>query len=234
MEPLKLLIKSSLDVGDNKVLPFCKNLSNGLEQIVIDYFLHSEMIEWTKEKLTDSWSLFRNKGKNQILFRDKVNVEPEDNIPENTDIFIYQPYGSQQYPDFLILRRTREKLCIIKLELKSSKNWKSTWNCGLPRPYPGCLYIHYNTKDKLMYPFYGEDLITVEEYKRLFNDVKHFKSLLKEHGKAKNFSIYFRQMFNQLHNYEVKSLESSVNKIISYLDTINKDYKTDIIFENDE
>ena len=60
-------------------------------------------------------------------------IENDDRVIENTTRFkqnyISQPFGTQSYPDILIL----DNRIVLCLELKSSKGAKPVWNSGLPK-----------------------------------------------------------------------------------------------------
>ncbi|WP_322908971.1 hypothetical protein [Mycoplasmopsis felis] len=59
-------------------------------------------------------------------------------------IYIYQPFGSQNFPDFLILTNNY----VIPLEVKFSKKNKNSelpkWNSNVPKS--NAIYLYVNSK----------------------------------------------------------------------------------------
>lgn len=62
----------------------------------------------------------------RLIENDDVIIE---NITRFKQNYISQPFGTQSYPDVLIL----ENKTLLCLELKSSKGTKPVWNSGLPK-----------------------------------------------------------------------------------------------------
>ena len=59
--------------------------------------------------------------------------------------FIAQPYGSQNYPDFLIL--DGERVVSIEVKFSKGKQGKPVWNSGLPRPNGIYIFGAYRRND---------------------------------------------------------------------------------------
>ncbi len=114
--------------------------------------------------------------------------------------FMRQPYGSQAYPDFAILKGDR----VISIEVKFSKGTQSrpVWNSGLPRPNGVYIFGSLGREDITF--FRGCDVLSLDEVKKLqdFFDKglkvyqREFNS--DEMSKQKyGFSAYIRKAFEQ-------------------------------------
>jgi len=78
------------------------------------------------------------------------NWEKANNIPNN--IFIFQPFGSQNTPDFII----KYQNILIPLEAKSSKDTKPSFNGTLP--HHNCIYAFTSKKYNKHTLFLGKDV----------------------------------------------------------------------------
>lgn len=92
-------------------------------------------------------------------------IESDDRIIKNITQFkqnyIAQPFGTQRYPDILIL----DGKTVLCLELKSSKGTKPVWNSGLPKANGLYVFGSYVKKDITF--FRGCDILNDEDRKRL-------------------------------------------------------------------
>jgi len=120
------------------------------------------------------------------------------NPTKNDKMFIYQPYGSQQYPDFLIF----EGNYIFPVEAKFSKSGKRpVWNSGLPRP--NGIYIYGALEHKKIVVFSGIDIVSVEESIKLHEFFLKLKELENEFNFSNmseqryGFVVYSRKAFEQ-------------------------------------
>ena len=91
--------------------------------------------------------------------------------------FIYQPNGSQNYPDFLVVEAD-EVVCI---ETKYTRPPRPVWNSGLPRP--NGFYILGTPRDH-----------AIREKQDKFND-RHMS------GQSRGFAVYIRKTFGQGKQY---------------------------------
>ncbi len=169
---------------DETIYTGIKNKHNTFEDTMYNYFIENNVIEWSKEEAKIYWTSFHPFEKIKNI--DSVELHKNDNIPNRRDIFIKQPYSSQRKPDFLLLRRNNDTVNFIKLELKSSKCWTSIWNCSQPEPSLGWIYIHYNSKIKSIFSFFGSELITEEQYEKNVNIFKKFQIMLSTIKQDKN------------------------------------------------
>lgn len=103
--------------------------------------------------------------------------------------FLYQPFGSQKFPDFILFENNK----IILIEFKWSKNKNIAFNDSLPFYYA---FYFFATPDNL-FLFQGKDLISFDLYILLNNKVK----LLREESKKKkkNLGIYIGDQNLNLH-----------------------------------
>jgi len=92
--------------------------------------------------------------------------EPAKNIPNN--IFIEQPCGANQTPDFIIKYNNK---CVF-LEAKSSKDAKPMYNSGIPNP--NILYVFCSKKYDSTTIYRGNDIMNNETRAR-------FDALIKRH-----------------------------------------------------
>ncbi len=118
--------------------------------------------------------------------------------------FFHQPYGPQEYPDFLILDGDG----VVSIETKYSKNkqGKPMWNSGLPRPNGIYVFGSYGRKDITF--FRGADVVPKEDVRKLRD---FFDKGLSEYQQRFNsdemkeqaygFSVYIRRAFDQNKKY---------------------------------
>ena len=133
-------------------------------------------------------------------------VENDLDSPQFKNCFIYQPYGKQNFPDFLIFT----KKYIVALEIKYSKNKNKSpmWNSNLPKGNAIYIFGSYGLKDITF--FKGSDILPEEERNLLvdfFESTKkmenRFKKLLKEKylnqeiKQEKGFFVYVRRAYTQ-------------------------------------
>ena len=141
--------------------------------------------------------------------------EDDDDIDNDTYLnyhYINQPFGSQQYPDFLVLD-THYVLC---LELKfSEKTVRPVWNSGLPRANGIYIFASYKKKDitffrgcdilnnqdrKLLKGFFDEELERSESFNEIYMSDQEF-----------GFSTYARKAYQQTRKH-------NPNAITNFLD----------------
>lgn len=147
----------------------------------------------------------------------------ENNIKHNNIKYIkgiiYQPFGTQQFPDFLIIESNKDIIHFICVELKSSKTNKSLWNCGCPLPYSNTVYIHINKKLNKKIYILGNELINKNEYDKIFklwNELQLYCKNIKQTKKM--FKLDIRRVIIQNINYNFDDKQQ-------YLDNIKTFYK---------
>ena len=141
-----------------------------------------------------------NSIKNSIL--DKKSNDIIDNIYCERDkslgnCFICQPYGSQDFPDFLIF--TNKKIISIEVKYSGSKSSKPMWNSNLPKANAIYIFGSYGREDVTF--FLGSDVLPMPEREELinfFDEIKklenNFRKNLKE--KIKNDNAVFNRGFD--------------------------------------
>ena len=115
--------------------------------------------------------------------------------------YIYQPNGSQDYPDFMVFEHDQ----VVCLEVKFSKQPHPVWNSGLPRPNGFYILGCSATKDITF--FHGRDVVTRDESKKLHEFFDHLKAeqqrFNEQHmsGQSHGFAVYIRKAFEQKKMY---------------------------------
>lgn len=126
---------------------------------------------------------------------------------EYTNIFVHQPYGSQQFPDFLVF--TENKIFAIESKYSKKDGKKPTWNSNLPKSNTIYIFGCYEKKDITF--FIGEDVLPHSERvvlnnffeettSKVINDFKDelkHKFETKEMKFANGFNVYIRKAFEQ-------------------------------------
>lgn len=115
--------------------------------------------------------------------------------------YIYQPNGSQNYPDFMVFEPDQ----VVCLEVKFAKQPHPVWNSGLPRPNGFYILGCSTTKDITF--FHGRDVITRDESKKMHAFFDRLKAeqqrFNKENmsGQRHGFAVYIRKAFEQKKKY---------------------------------
>ena len=146
----------------------------------------------------------------------------DDQIDSRSREILHQPNGSQKSPDILI----KYDGLSIKIEAKTSKNSKITWNGGLPEE--DTIYIYNNYNSKIMTYFLGSDVLTTNNRSLLREThqatmkskiVTETNSLLKNNGC--NVEYYVRAMYVDKTNYENNTKRDEWRiSVEKYLDNI--------------
>ena len=137
-------------------------------------------------------------------------IESDDGIIENTTRFkqnyVFQPFGTQSYPDVLII----DNKTVLCLELKSSKGTRPVWNSGLPKANGIYVFGSYVRKDITF--FRGCDILNDEDRKRLLgffeNAMKNAESFNQEYmsNQEFGFGVYARKMYQNQRTYNPKAI----------------------------
>jgi len=145
--------------------------------------------------------------------------------------FIFQPFGSQSYPDFIIFFEN----FLIPLEIKFNKNnGNPMWNSGYPKK--NWIYIYWNWSKEDVTFFLGDNVLNdierniMEEffYKLKILEQNVNKELIQYDINNTGFQVYIRKAFNQkntknntevsfLNNSKRRYREENVIKFISLL-----------------
>ena len=178
---------------------FLKNVVSGSDfELVIEKTLSYEKI--TDIKKIKNWKILKEKT------LDKFNPNF---VPNNYEIsgFMRNPFGSQSYPDFLIF----EEDYVYCVEVKTSKSNKPMWNSGIPRQ--NGIYIISSTSNQAITFFFGKDIITLEEAKKLHRVYvekfdKESEEFNRNEMKNQKYGIYIypRKAYAQSKKYNTKAI----------------------------
>ena len=114
--------------------------------------------------------------------------------------FITQPFGSQQYPDFIIFDKTR----IVCIETKFSRGnqTRPVWNSGLPRPNGIYIFGSYGRTDLTF--FRGIDVVSIDDVKQLHDffdkGLRAYQQQFNDDEMNKQkygFRVYIRKAYEQ-------------------------------------
>lgn len=125
---------------------------------------------------------------------------------EYTDFFIWQPHGSQNFPDFLVF--CEKYIFAIETKFSSKTNNKPMWNSNIPKENSIYVFASYTQKDLTF--FLGHDVIekkereemlklwqkTDEEYKKWEKDFSQ-KVKVGEFANKYGFTTYIRKAYEQ-------------------------------------
>lgn len=142
------------------------------------------------------------------LVQDDQSLTEIDNPTNYTRHYLVQPFGSQNYPDFLVFDENR----VVSIESKYSKKseGKPMWNSGLPRP--GGIYIFgaYGRGDVTF--FRGCDVVSPSESRKFiefFNRQQQAQEEFNEQnmqGQKYGFVAYVRKAFDQNLRYNEEAV----------------------------
>ena len=166
------------------------------------------MVSIGDDKIIDSYLLkikpniqkkLDNKIINNTLYSDTQNIAYK-------DFFIWQPYGTQNFPDFLVF--TEFKIFTIESKYSTKNQNKPLWNSNLPKKDSLYIFGCYEKRDITF--FRGEDILPEKERKiiskiwdetdmiyktweKLFEEKLKTSEIKNEYG----FSPYIRKAYQQ-------------------------------------
>lgn len=202
-----------------------KGTDNDVESLIKKLFSYHGLISFDKTNLPDYVIKYINKSRLNII-DNFIKLEKNQKIQKNKDLFIYNLFGSQQYPDFVIIHIKDNILYFILFEIKSSQNDRSVWNSTLPKPFPYCIYIHINKKTKKYLIFIGKEIITLESYLKFIPLIKEIEQSVKNFNTIEEnpkYNYYSRKMYNQMFNYDYKKSKKFKKNVITFLDSISNE-----------
>ena len=129
----------------------------------------------------------------------KTNGGAIDNATEKKSHFVLQPYGSQQYPDFLVFEDS--KIWAIETKFNKRKASHPFWNSGLPRP--NGIYIYACGIRKQITFFVGKDVVRSSEAEQMHRELDKLKTMATNFNKQEltirphGFMIEIRKAFSQ-------------------------------------
>ncbi len=123
--------------------------------------------------------------------------------------FIHQPFGRQNYPDFLVF--SGEWIFAIETKFSAKNQSKPVWNSGLPRP--NGIYVFGSMERKDLTFFLGGHILSIADTRKLHD---FFDKGLKEYQDRFNaetmnqqkygFAAYIRKAFEQKKAFNKKAI----------------------------
>lgn len=147
----------------------------------------------------------------------------EDKSFENC--FVSQPYGSQNFPDFIVF--TNKKIISIEIKYSSNVASKPMWNSNLPKANSIYIFGSYGRGDVTF--FMGNDVLPMNERDELidfFEEIKKLEDSFKKKIKKNNKDNLFAYKFDRGFNVYVRRAYEQ-NK------TINENAKIDYFLHED-
>ncbi len=131
------------------------------------------------------------------LASDFINV-PNPNLKQT---FVYQPYGSQQFPDLIVF--TNKKVVPLEIKFSAKSQSKPIWNSNVPRANAFYVFGSYGSRDITF--FCGDSIIAPRHRKFLygfFNDIRALQDKIRVDMPAlditnRGFTPYIRAAFDQ-------------------------------------
>lgn len=144
--------------------------------------------------------------------------------------FIYQPYGSQQFPDIIIF--TENKIIPLEIKFSSKKQKNPIWNSNVPKANAFYIFGSYGMRDLTF--FCGNDIIVPEHRESLYGffiDIKKLQKKARENMPKldktnRGFTPYIRAAFDQrkhkpsvetnffIHSDRQKIEKSAIKKLV--------------------
>ena len=218
LEDVKKNKKDFLDADDGEQ---CEKL---FSERLSEYF--ADMTSTTDKSIRK----FKKTIKDSVLNKERSNVVDNtlySSNPENEsykNYFIYQPYGSQNYPDFLVV--TEYKVFAVEIKYSAKSAPKPMWNSNLPKE--DGIYIFGCKGLKKLIIFRGGDILPSKEREALLQIWKdlekkkdelvlNFKNRIEseEFENAFGFEPYLRHAFQQTQT-------TNDDAIINYFDNPSK------------
>lgn len=182
-----------------------------------------------KEYIADIKTSILSKDKDTLLkntLKDKVKGN------QYINFFVCQPYGSQNFPDFLVFTNNS----IFSIESKFGKNntTKPVWNSNLPKKQGIYIFGSFGKKDVTF--FMGKDVLTDKERELLLNIWNETDKSFKD-WKTENKKLYKSKTIDNKHGFvpyirKAYDQNKTINKN-AYLDYFNnpdrKDYEESVI-----
>ncbi len=142
--------------------------------------------------------------KKRILQNDEI-ISNETNFKQH---YLYQPFGSQNYPDFIIF----DKRILVSIESKfTEKNHtKPVWNSGIPRLNGLFIFGSYGKQDITF--FRGCNVVSKEErslFQQFFAEEKGRADSFNKQNMSNQefgFSAYVRTAYEQKKMYNVNAI----------------------------
>lgn len=135
--------------------------------------------------------------------KETTNADLVNNVGDYRRHFVFQPFGSQDYPDFLLF--SGDYVIAIETKYSNSGQRKPIWNSGLPRLNGVYVFGSYKAMDITF--FKGGDILTADEIRalrRFFDAMKAEQDKFNTSamgGQSYGFNAYVRRAFDQNKRY---------------------------------
>lgn len=133
--------------------------------------------------------------------------------------YVAQPFGSQCYPDFIVVYRSGGNIKVLYIECKSSQSDKARWNCSMAIPQKYCLYLHHNTRKDVVYAALGSQLSDRESYQNYLAKKREMSTLNKDTAISSEWKVGYRIDVISGPSFT----EAMVDDALEYLSTIAED-----------
>lgn len=159
-----------------------------------------------KEDISDeNWKLIK-KHLADKLAGDFIDL-PEKDLAHS---FIYQPFGSQEFPDFLIF--TDKKIIPLEIKFSADKQSKPMWNSNVPKANAFYVFGSYGKKDLTF--FCGKDVLSEKHRASLYTFFSQIRTVQNNVRRTmpklditnRGFTPYIRAAYDQTnHKPEVQT-----------------------------
>lgn len=188
-----------------------------------------------KEKLINIFKQFLIKDsqirRDALVFGKNQGIKFEDNLKkifdDNGINYIYQPNGSQKFPDFVLTDFTLQ----INIECKTSEKGNIVWNSGIAHKDMILLYASAHNKSNDMTFFLGKQRMPSDDIRDRFKQwIKNKRDVLSDtfnndfrDDLSQMYSLYLREMLNdKIHNFlKNPKRKEWENEVISFLQSLN-------------
>jgi hypothetical protein len=189
-----------------------------LESVFIN-LCHTNGIKQIKKTELDKYIL--KKVKKEILDKDGENYSIIDR--QERDFIVQQPFGSQNFPDFLFFYNYRNRCVVIPIECKTSSKNIATWNNNCPKQ--NAVYI-FHSKGKTIF-FKGSSIITSDDIFIMKNYTTERKKILTEyndllHNRDYKLVDYFKYEHSKNQKSYFQKREEKETECIDFLSRLKK------------
>jgi len=148
-----------------------------------------------RDILTEDWKIIKGHISNKFSSN---FIDTPNNLKRT---FVYQPYGSQQFPDFIVF--TDKKVVSLEVKFSTKSQSKPIWNSNVPRANAFYIFGSYGLKDLTF--FCGDDVIVSKHREFLygfFKDMRILQDKIRKDMPAldltnRGFTPYIRAAFDQ-------------------------------------
>ena len=165
MSNLEIVFK---EISKNKIKLAASPNGATFEENFKQYLRKYGFNEISKNTMDDELKLFLAKIKKDILNKDDTmllgnSLYKRTLRKDFADFYIWQPYGSQDFPDFLVF--SQNSVFAIETKFSKEKQSKPMWNSNIPKK--NSIYIFANHEFLDLTYFLGHDVISDDERAKL-------------------------------------------------------------------